>query len=68
MRADGVGKMQTYRVYWFDGDSHVEQAEWIEAADDKAAIRTITDRAKQADWELWRGKSRIAASTDKSQT
>ena len=56
--------MHTYRVYWFDGDSHIEQAGWIEAADDAEAIAIVRGQDSKAGWELWAGARRIAASSD----
>ena len=54
--------MQEYRVYWFDGAGHVEQAEWIEADSDDAAVEHIRGLNRTAHWELWRGPKRISAS------
>lgn len=54
--------MQEFRVYWFDGEGHVVQAEWIEAADEEAAIDRVRARNREAEWELWQGRNRIAAS------
>lgn len=56
--------MQEYRVYWFDGEGHVEQAEWIDANDDESVIEAINEKPKGASWEIWRGPRRIASSGD----
>ena len=54
--------MQTYRVYWFDGDSHIDKAEWIEAADDQSAQAIVMKDSAGRRWELWRGRARIGSS------
>ena len=54
--------MQAYRVYWVDGQGHIEKAEWIEAVDDGAAVRKLEERRPAAAWELWRGRERLAKS------
>ena len=57
--------MANYRLYCLDRQGKIATAEWVEAADDAAAIAAARALAKPTDCELWlRNKliERIAAS------
>jgi hypothetical protein len=45
-----------YRVYHIDGGGHFAAAEWIEAADDDAAIAAARKLNKSVACELWQGQ------------
>ena len=47
--------MATYRLYCLDGVDKVASAEWIEAADDQAAIGTAEGLRAGRKCELWQG-------------
>jgi hypothetical protein len=54
-----------YRLYYLDGAGRVDTAEWLEAADDTAAIRAGELLAKGVYAELWQGE-RFVTRIDKS--
>ena len=45
--------MPTYRLYCLDGQGKITAAEWIEAANDDAALIAARALAKPAPCELW---------------
>jgi len=49
-----------YRLYCLDGVSKVSSAEWIDAADDEAAIEVAKDTHDGHECELWQGKRLVA--------
>jgi hypothetical protein len=50
-----------YRFYHLDGAGRVSSAEWLEAADDAAALERATQVELQAvSAELWQGNRRLA--------
>ena len=51
--------MPTYRLYRLDGDGHISGADWIEAADDAAAIDDAQRQTDGMRFELWEGKRLI---------
>ena len=52
--------MTGYRLYSLDGASKVASAQWIEAADDQAAIEVAKNMMDGHDCELW-SRSRLIA-------
>jgi hypothetical protein len=54
-RKTGFWKVATYRLYCLDGVDKVASAEWIEAADDQAAIGTAEGLRAGRKCELWQG-------------
>lgn len=50
------GRLPTYRMYRLDGDGRISGADWIEAADDQAAISDARHQAGHSRFELWEGK------------
>lgn len=53
--------MPAYRLYHLDGAGRVDSAEWLEAADDSAAIeQAMKIPMKAVTAELWQGKRRLA--------
>ena len=56
----GKRRMPSYRLYFLDGASKVSSAEWIEAADQAAAIERASERCATHRGELWQGNKRIA--------
>jgi hypothetical protein len=52
--------MPSFRLYFLDGAGRVNSAEWIDAADDAAAIERATERFATSHGELWQGNRRIA--------
>ena len=47
--------MGHYRVYCLDGGDKIDSAEWIDAADDAAAVREVKKRFPKHSCELWDG-------------
>ena len=47
--------MGHYRVYCLDGGDKIDSAEWIDAADDTAAVREVKKRFPKHSCELWDG-------------
>jgi hypothetical protein len=45
--------MRMYRVYCFDGSGRIVQADWIEAADDSAAVETARNGMDCPRIEIW---------------
>ncbi|HKX91858.1 MAG TPA: hypothetical protein VJM15_05460 [Sphingomicrobium sp.] len=52
--------MGHYRLYCLDGAGRVETAEWIEAADDQAAIAAASAGHQGRKCELWQGGRMVA--------
>lgn len=52
--------MATYRLYCLDGVDKVASAEWIEAADDQAAMGTAEGLRSGRKCELWQGSRLVA--------
>ena len=48
--------MPAYRVYCLDGAGKVWAAEWIEAADDAAALQSARGFDKAVRCEVWQGQ------------
>ena len=48
--------MSAYRLYHIDGGGRFSAAEWIEAADDEAAISAARALNKSIACELWQGQ------------
>ena len=48
--------MPAYRVYCLDGAGKVWAAEWIEAADDSAALESARQFKDAVHCEVWRGQ------------
>ena len=48
--------MSAYRVYCLDGAGKVWAAEWIEAADDAAALESARGFSKAVKCEVWQGQ------------
>ncbi len=48
--------MSAYRLYHIDGGGRFSAAEWIEAADDDAAIEAARALNKSIACELWQGQ------------
>jgi len=48
--------MSAYRVYCLDGAGKVWAAEWIDAADDAAALETARGFSKAVHCEVWQGQ------------
>jgi hypothetical protein len=44
-----------YRVYCLDGANKVASADWIDAADDAAAVEAVRERFPRQKCELWDG-------------
>jgi len=59
-RKTGFGKVATYRLYCLDGVDKVASAEWIEAADDQAAMGTAEGLRSGRKCELWQGSRLVA--------
>lgn len=55
-----VMHMAGYRLYRLDGDGKFAAAEWLEAADDRAALEAANRRCDGHDCELWQGKRLVA--------
>jgi hypothetical protein len=54
--------MSDYRLYCLDGAGRISLAEWIEAADDEAAIAKVRELHRQAlKCEIWQGQRLVAA-------
>ena len=47
--------MGQYRIYCLDGGNKIDSAEWIDAADDAAAIMEVKNRFPRHSCELWDG-------------
>ena len=47
--------LPTYRMYRLEGDGRIAGADWLEAADDRAAILQARDKTADARFELWEG-------------
>jgi Leu/Phe-tRNA-protein transferase len=52
-----------YRVYCLDGANKVASAEWIEAADDRAAIERVRKQWDSHKCEVW-DKERLVGTVD----
>ena len=52
--------MPAYRLYHLDGAAKVSSAEWIEAADDAAAIEQARDKCAVRRCELWQRQRLVA--------
>lgn len=52
--------MGTYRLYCLDGVDKVASAEWVEAADDDAAIEASEGLRNGRKCELWQGSRLVA--------
>ncbi len=52
--------MPVYRLYYLDGAAKVASAEWIEAADDAAAIEQARDKCASRRCELWQRHRLVA--------
>lgn len=52
--------MPEYRHYRLDGTGNISSAEWIDAADDKQAIREVEALKLPVPSELWSGNRRVA--------
>jgi hypothetical protein len=50
----------SYRLYRLDGAGKIVSAEWVEAADDKAAEQHARDRALPVTCEMWE-RNRLVA-------
>ena len=56
----GLHAVADYRLYCLDGVRKVSSAEWIEAADDEAAIEVARETHDGYECELWQGKRLVA--------
>ena len=65
MEAEGSGEpMAQYRIYCLDGAGRIEMADWIEAADDKEAVKQAHDLKLHAlKCEIWQ-EDRLVAKLD----
>lgn len=52
--------MGAYRLYCLDGADQFASAEWIEAADDAAAVEAAQDLRQGRKCELWKGDRLVA--------
>ena len=52
--------MPAYRLYFLDGTGKVASAEWLEAADDQAAIAIARDKCTSRRCELWQRQRLVA--------
>jgi hypothetical protein len=50
----------SYRVYCLDGASKVTSAEWLDAADDAAAVKRVRKEHEGEKCELWDGPRLVA--------
>ena len=48
--------MPSYRVYCLDGAGKVWAAEWIEAGDDAAALKSARQFTEAVQCEVWQGQ------------
>jgi hypothetical protein len=54
--------MADYRLYCLDGAGRISLAEWIDAADDEAAVAKARELHGQAlKCEIWRGQRLVAS-------
>jgi hypothetical protein len=44
-----------YRIYCLDGANTIASADWVEAADDAAALRAVKKRFARQKCEIWDG-------------
>ena len=51
--------MPDYRLYFLDGDSHIQGAEDLYAGDDAAAINLAQQCGETAPVELWTGSRKV---------
>ena len=51
--------MPDYRLYFLDGDSHIQGAEDLCAGDDAAAINLARKRGESSPVELWTGSRKV---------
>jgi hypothetical protein len=51
--------MPDYRLYFLDGDSHIQGAEDLCAGDDAAAISLAQQRGETSPVELWTGSRKV---------
>ncbi len=56
--------MPVYRLYYLDGAAKVASAEWIEAADDAAAIEQARAKCASRRCELWQRQRLVARMTN----
>jgi hypothetical protein len=56
----GFANVQTYRLYCLDGVGKVESAQWLEAEDDAAALKTAEEMRKGRACELWQNHRLVA--------
>ena len=52
--------MPSYRLYRLDGAGKIMSAEWIEAADDQAAVKHARDQDLSVICEMW-DRNRLVA-------
>ena len=52
--------MPAYRHYRLDGSGTINEAEWLDAADDADAIRQARERKLNVPSEVWQRSRRIA--------
>lgn len=52
--------MPEYRHYRLDGAGSINNAEWIEAADDEDAVRQVRERRLPVPSEIWNGRRFVA--------
>jgi hypothetical protein len=57
--------MRMYRVYCFDGAGRILQADWVEAADDDAAVAAARDLMNCPVVEVW-DRGRLVARIDQT--
>jgi hypothetical protein len=53
--------MSDYRVYCYDGADKVWAADWIQAADDVAAVQSAQCISEAMKLEVWQGRRFVAS-------
>jgi hypothetical protein len=56
----GIVAVAEYRLYCLDGANKVSSGDWIEAADDEAAVEIAKETHEGYECELWQGKRLVA--------
>lgn len=62
----GLFVLRSYRMYRLDGAGKITTAEWIEAADDEAALRHARERTTGIRSEVW-DRNRLVGRIDAGQ-